>query len=311
MPRLRNNWRFITAVVAISVPLMFLVGCTKIAATEPESPQVIRDISYVPGSNNPFQQLDLYLPPKAQAPCPVIIWIHGGAWIAGDKNHPPLLPLSQGYAIASLNYRLAQHCPHPAQINDCKAAVRWLKQNALKYNLDGERIGVWGHSAGGHLTALLSTTGDVNVVDGDKSETSAKQQSAVQAACDWAGPTNLDSIAWQQSASPGLDFKDPAGPLAIFLGGKAAAKCAYASPVDYVSKDDAPLLIVHGAQDNIVPAAQSQELYKKMKQAGLQVECLILPDEDHGVGSRTAVQHTLAFFNKYLKQKPAYQPQPK
>ncbi len=112
------------------------------------------------GTHGVGNRLDLYLPPKADAPTPLVIWIHGGGWEAGNKENPPGLGLlKKGYALASLNYRLSQEAKFPAQIEDCKAAIRFLRANAKKYNLDPDHFGVWGASAGGHLVALLGTTG--------------------------------------------------------------------------------------------------------------------------------------------------------
>lgn len=292
----------VVLIAAVSIPVVLIVGA---ANRKPEPIMVHSDLFYVDNSHNPFQQLDLYVP-QGEGPFPVVVWIHGGAWVAGDKNHPPAVPLlvSQGFAVASINYRLAQHEPHPAQINDCKQAVRWLRRHAAQYKLDPNRIGAWGHSAGGHLTALLGTTGDIAAVGDGNEPKDPTRETAVQAACDWAGPTDFASIASQQGANAELDFNDPTGPLAILMTGKSPAERNGASPVNRLSADDAPLLIVHGKRDTVVPVAQSSELADKMKPAGLQVECLIVPDEGHMLSSRTAVERTIEFFKKNLQSGP-------
>src|SRR5262249_3763894 len=125
----------------------------------PEGTKVHRNLEYVKGGHE-RQRLDLYVPAKADAPVPVIVWIHGGAWLGGSKagGGPALAFVGKGYAVASINYRLSQHAVFPAQIEDCKAAIRWLRANAKRYNLNPERIGVWGASAGGHRVALLGTS---------------------------------------------------------------------------------------------------------------------------------------------------------
>ena len=128
---------------------------------------VLRDLEYVPGGHE-RQKLDLYLPREASVDRkrPLIVWVHGGAWLAGSKDRCPAVPFAdQGYAVASINYRLSQHAIFPAQIEDCKAAIRWLRVNAGKYGYDPNRLGVWGASAGGHLGALLGTAGDVQEFD--------------------------------------------------------------------------------------------------------------------------------------------------
>lgn len=117
----------------------------------PEGVQVLRDLTYVEGGHE-RNRLDLYLPEKAEGRPPLVVWIHGGAWQAGSKEDCAAVRLTaKGYAVASINYRLSQHAVFPAQIEDCKAAIRWLRANAAKYHLDPDHIGVWGSSAGGHL----------------------------------------------------------------------------------------------------------------------------------------------------------------
>src|SRR5205085_165270 len=135
-------------------------------------------------------RLDLYLPEKAQGRLPVVVWIHGGAWRAGSKDHCPAVPLTaKGFAVASINYRFSQHAVFPAQIEDCKAAIRWLRANADKYHLDPDHIGAWGASAGGHLVALLGTSGNKKELEGKGGN--LEQSSKVQCVIDWFGPTDL------------------------------------------------------------------------------------------------------------------------
>src|SRR4051794_7366508 len=130
-------------------------------SSPPPGHTIQRDIAYV-ANRHPRQQLDLYLPNASQK-LPLIIWIHGGAFRMGSKeglefDQVPLEYLARGYAVASINYRLSQHALFPAQIEDCKAAVRWLRTHAQQFNLDADRFGAWGPSAGGHLAAMLGTT---------------------------------------------------------------------------------------------------------------------------------------------------------
>lgn len=145
-------------VVAVLAPL------DATAQPRPQTPAGVkahRDLEYVPNGHE-RNKLDLFVPEKADGPLPLIIWIHGGGWQNGSKDGcPPLRAgyTERGYAVASINYRLSGHATFPAQIEDCKAAIRFLRANAEKYNIDPNRIGVWGASAGGHLVALLGTTG--------------------------------------------------------------------------------------------------------------------------------------------------------
>ena len=154
----------------------------------PEGISAKRDIEYVPGGGK-RRMLDVYYPEKAGKPVPLVVWIHGGAWSAGSKDRTPAISLlDQGFAVASVTYRFSQDAVFPAQIEDCKSAIRWLRKNAAQYNIDPEKIGVWGSSAGGHLVAMLGVSGDVK--DWEKGE-NLDQSSRVQAVCDWFGPSNL------------------------------------------------------------------------------------------------------------------------
>jgi acetyl esterase/lipase len=132
----------------------------------PEGVEAARDIEYARPDGTPLL-LDLYVPKDARNPLPLVVWIHGGAWRAGSKDRCPAIRVTKrGYVVASVNYRLSQQAIFPAQIEDCKAAIRWLRANAAKYHVDSERIGVWGSSAGGHLVALLGTSGNVEDLEG-------------------------------------------------------------------------------------------------------------------------------------------------
>ena len=161
----------------------------------PANIRATRDLSYA-DNDNPRQRLDLYLPaaPTSDKPLPVVVWIHGGAWRAGDKaggiGQLSSFVASGDYAGVSVGYRLTDEANWPAQIYDCKAAIRWIRGNAEKYHLDPNRIGVWGSSAGGHLVAMLGTSGDVESLEGELG-TYADQSSRVTCVVDYFGPSEL------------------------------------------------------------------------------------------------------------------------
>jgi len=248
----------------------------------PEGIKVERDLAYVPGGHE-RQKLDLYLPEKkSDAPLPLIVWVHGGGWQGGNKGNPPGLWLvKKGYALASINYRLSQHAKFPAQIDDCKAAVGWLKANAKKYNLDPRHVGAWGASAGGHLVALLGTTGNV------------------QAVVDLFGPTDLLALAGKRG--------DAESPISKLLGGPAQEhekEAKQANPITYVSKDTPPFLILHGDKDTLVPLSQSQLLVDALKKAGVEARLITLKGAGHGgeaFGKPEVRQAVDDFFDKHLK----------
>jgi acetyl esterase/lipase len=248
---------------------------------------VHRNLSYVTNGHEQ-QKLDLYLPsppvlrvwskPPAEGykvKLPLIIFINGGGFFGGSKDvAAPLEFAAQGYAVASIDYRLSKEAKFPAQIEDCKAAVRWLRTNAAKYALDPDRFAVWGESAGGYLGAMLGTSGDVKEFEvGENLE----QSSRVQAVVDFYGPTDF-----LQNAFAIVNAKTPEAEL---IGGAILEnkdKAAKANPIAYVTKDDAPFLIVHGDADKLVPYNQSELLEAALKKAKVAVSFYTVKGGDHG-----------------------------
>jgi len=268
----------------------------------PSGVRAVRDLAYVPGGHE-RQKLDLYLPEKSAGPLPVVLWIHGGAWLMGSKDNCPVVFLAtHGYAVASVGYRLSMQALFPAQIEDCKAAVRWLRANAKEYGLDTNRIGAWGASAGGHLVALLDTTGGMR--DFDVGE-NLDQSSRVQAVVDFFGPADLLKLGEQSGTNSVINHDAPDAPEARLIGGRLKDnpdKANRASPVTYVSKDAAPMLIVHGDADPLVPHEQSEELYDALKKAGADVQLHIVKGGGHGTGFPSEVgKLVVKFFDEHLK----------
>jgi acetyl esterase/lipase len=249
-------------------------------------------------------RLDLYVPESAPRPMPVVVWIHGGGWQLGTKDRCPALPLTaRGYAAASIDYRLTDVAPWPAQIYDCKAAIRWLRAHAKEYGLDPDRIGVWGASAGGHLVAMLGTSAGAKELEGDEGNLNCS--SRVQAVCDWFGPSDFVALGdLLKAAGLGDNAK---GPITKLLGGPLTEnmdKARQASPVTWISKDDAPFLIMHGDQDRLVPPSQSEILYKRLKEAGVDATLYIVKGAGHGqggFGKPEALKMVADFFDRTLK----------
>jgi len=263
---------------------------------------VQRDLVYK-RVNGEVLTLDLYLPEKFSGPLPVIVWIHGGGWSRGRKERCPAVALADdGYAIASIDYRLTTTAPFPAQIEDCKAAVRWLRANASQYNLDPDRIGVWGHSAGGHLAALLGTSGGVRELEGAGDNLS--YSSRVQAVCDVSGPSDLVRLYQEASQSPTSKSGKAMSAVAALVGGSAEqnqTKAMAASPIRYVSKDDPPFLIIHGGNDPTVPVTQAESFAAALKAAGVETTLEIEPARGHGAVGPKFRLTIRTFFDKYLK----------
>lgn len=264
------------------------------AQTAGPSPDVRRNIEYARLNDEPLR-LDLYRPTATPGPWPVILWVHGGGWETGNKEAcPAAFLVKAGYAVASINYRLSQQAIFPAQIEDCKAAVRWLRAHAAEYSLAPEHIGVWGVSAGGHLAALLGTSGGVKALEGTGN---LNYSSRVQAVCDFFGPTDFLHYG---SEPTGYAMRV----VTALLGGRPEEKrelATLASPLTHITRDDPPFLIMHGDRDALVPLAQSQALYDALRKAGVNATLEIVPNAGHGFNAPTIAQQVLAFFDKHLK----------
>lgn len=293
-PRFSPRAFLLASLLASSIPT-FAAQNPAVPHELPKDARTIRDIAYVPGGGND-QKLDLYLPATGTN-WPLIVWIHGGGWTEGSKENPPGLGLLRhGFALASLNYRLSQEAVFPAQLIDCKAAIRWLRTHAPDNGINPNRIGVWGASAGGHLAALLGTTGDVKEFDrGENRGVSSR----VQAVCDWFGPTDFSSDLTQDQASS-LEARLIGGPIAQNL-----EKAQRANPIRYISKDDPPFLIMHGDKDPVVPLKQSQLLADALQKAGVRVSFHVVAGGGHGgpeFRKREVVDRLFVFFVENLKR---------
>jgi acetyl esterase/lipase len=242
-----------------------------------------RNISYVENGHR-NQILDIYLPEQASdKPLPLMIWIHGGAWMGGSQANPPALYLiKKGFAVASIQYRFVNDAKWPAQSFDCKAAIRFLRANASKYNFDTERFAVGGDSSGGHLAALVGTSGDVKEMEGDLGSTNVS--SRVQAVIDWFGPTDLLAMGEQAGPNSMIKHNDASAPEAMLLGGPIQEKkelAKTANPITYIDKNDPPFLIMHGDNDQLVPRAQSTGLAKALIDAGVETTMKTIPGAGH------------------------------
>lgn len=226
--------------------------------------------------------LDLYLPPETAKRSPLIVWVHGGAWRAGSKDAVPITGLvNQGFAIASVEYRLSPVAPFPAQVHDIKAAIRWLRQHAAAHQLDPDRVVITGSSAGGHLAALVGVSNGVAELEGAVGE-HRDVSSDVQGIVSWFGAANLSTILGQ-STEHGLSVRVPA--LQLLLRGQPDERpelARLASPVSHVDAKDPPLLLIHGDADPQMPIAQSYELLRAYQKARNQVELVIVPGGVHG-----------------------------
>lgn len=243
--------------------------------------QVHRDLIFAAVDDRSLK-LDLYLPTMHDE-APLVVWIHGGGWRGGSKNNPSILAITtKGYALASISYRFTDKAVFPAQIHDCKAAVRWLRANAGRFGYDPDFIAVAGSSAGGHLALLMGTSGDQTALEGDVGG-NLDQSSRVQAVIDYFGPSDF---FLRGKTQPERAYSSKSGSFAL-LGGVAGQKLdaqteKFASPAHYVSGDDPPLLAFHGKVDETVLLDQSQQIVRLYQAAGLSAELVVLESAGHG-----------------------------
>ena len=271
----------------IRITLLSILLILTIVRAFGETYKVITDIPYTDSLISEKQKLDLYIP-NIDNPMPCLVWIHGGAWLAGSKDglagEIDTL-LHHGYVVASIGYRLSGEAIFPAQIYDCKAAIRFLKEKGTEYKIDSTKIAVAGASAGGHLASLVATSSDVPSLE-DKNLGSKKASSKVHAVIDFYGPTDfliMDELPG--TCQDPMVHLDPKSPESLLLGCNiedCPDKVKMANPVNYITEDDPPFLIFHGMSDCTVTPKSSILLEKQLKEKGVQVELHLIPDAGHG-----------------------------
>jgi acetyl esterase/lipase len=307
------------AIIALPGFLIFAFlhnGCISLENEESIS-RKWENIKYA-GDDNMGHLLDIYLPRKANAPYPVIMTVAGSAFFSDSSKHwafglgKPLL--AHGFAIVAVNHRSSRKARFPAQINDIKGAVRFIRANAETYSLDTAFIGITGNSSGGHLSAMMGTSGGVNTYKVGQTLLSIEgrvggnlvESSAVDAVVDWYGPT-----AFQKMDSCGSELKhdDSDSPESILIGGPIQEHddlCMLANPITYIDEKDPPFLIIHGDADPLVPPCQSVFLHEALIRHGVKSELIIIPGGGHGgkgVWEDNYIDRMIRFFIKVKEDK--------
>lgn len=255
--------------------------------------------------------LDLRLPPPGDAPHPLIIWVHGGGWIYGSRRRlPPHLfesrvhdqMLDAGFAVASVDYRLAREAGFPGMLLDVKAALRWLRGHAAEFTLDPERVILWGESAGGHLAVMA---GICTKLDGARRTGEHPDQSEVPTAIvDWYGPADLTAMAQTDLGADSEEVGETADRPEVVLQESSGWTYAELSATSYVRPDAPPVFVAHGSADQIVPVAQSRELVARLEAVAANVDYLEVPGADHVWRNAPSVpdivDRSLAFVSKAL-----------
>lgn len=244
----------------------------------PGGVKAYRDVVYHTVDGYRPQIVDIYVP-AGKGPHPLVLYIHGGGWRGGHTRHsgaladfPKVLAslAAEGFTVASLEYRLSSEAQFPAQLQDSNAALRFLRANAAKYRIDPARVGVWGGSAGGHLTALTALT-----CRDTKLDPASASDGCVQAAVTWYGVFDFAGMnATPDGNAAGSKLLGCTGPCSPEANQRV-------SPVAYIDAKDPPFLLIHGTTDKVVPASQSRIGEAALRRAGVPVESIYIEGVDH------------------------------
>jgi acetyl esterase/lipase len=253
--------------------------------------KVVRDLCYS-NDNLKSHMLDLYLPWQLFGKrLPVVVFVHGGAWVEGDKAVTAADFLArQGFAVASVNYRLASEAPYPAQLQDVTQAIDWLGKEANCYGLDADQMGLWGISTGGQIAALVALT------------PRATGNSHIKAVCDICGPADLEKLDGAKILEKTWHGQ-PA--INLFLGGPMRERlqlARQASPINFCHAWAPPFLIIHGDKDDVVPVSQSIALAVALQDAGARCHFFIVKDGKHDCFNRVTLERIVEFFNHFLRR---------
>ena len=275
---------------------IFLMTANAVFGQQPTSVNIAYD------NDHPAQCLDVYLA-KSEKPTPVIVYIHGGGWRAGSKQHVPRwlrkFVTDGEVSVVSVEYRFTDVATHPAQVNDCLRAIQFVRHNANAWNIDATRLGVTGGSAGGHLSAYVALCDDARNSD---SEDKVEQQSSRVTCCvSFAGPTD-----WTLLSS--IDHNHPAYRQLIGFPPKTSAEDLDAdlvksvSPISFVTKNDPPIMQVHGDKDTSVPIQHARALHDRLQAADVTSELVVIEGGSHAVaGASDAVsRRAVGFMKQYL-----------
>ena len=260
-----------------------------------ETSQQWKDVNYA-GDDQAFHTCDIYLPKQEKDAYPVVVHIYGSAWFsnngkgAADIGTIVKSLLDAGYAVVCPNHRSSADAKWPAQINDIKAVVRFIRGEAKTYKFDASFIATSGFSSGGHLATLCAVTNGVGQTKVGKEELNiegivgkfTKESSLVNAACDWSGPVDVTDMECGEHMSFG-----PSSPEDALVNSKKDVdpdKYLSVSFLPYIDKNDVPLIVFHGVKDNVVPCCQGKKLYEALKQLGVKTDITLEPEGGHGMG---------------------------
>lgn len=275
-----------------------------------------KDINYA-GDTLTGHRLDIYLPANGDGPFPVVVAIAGSAWFANNNKEWAYKQtkelLVNGFAVVVINHRSSHEVIFPAQVNDVKAAVRYIRGRASEFQLDTRFVGITGNSSGGHLSAMMGFTGGVETYTVGSTTVSIEgafgdykdQSSRVDAVVDWYGPTNFLVM---DSCGSNMNHDAIDSPESTLVGGliqENKEMCALANPVTYIDEDDPPILILHGDADLTVPHCQSVLLHDAVQAEGARSKLIIVPGAGHGPGMHIPkyIEEMSSFFKQEYERK--------
>ena len=275
---------------------IFLFSLISIQSFSQQYSKNWKDLNYA-GDSMKYHLLDIYLPEVEKPSYPVVVVIYGSAWFGNSFKGADLKTLGKalleaGFAVVMPNHRSSRDAKFPAQINDIKAVIRFIRANAAKYKIDTSFVGITGSSSGGHLAALAGTSRNIKQftigTSTDDIEGNIGQytsfSSSVDAVADWFGPTNFSAM---DSCGSTMKHDAPNSPESSLIGGPIQNnkdKCALASPITFVNANNPPFLILHGDKDPLVPHCQSELLYKALQKANVPSQLVLVPNGQHGLG---------------------------
>lgn len=279
--RLAPGARIAALLLGAPAVALLLAACVHVSGAGspfPAGEKVDHGVTYCRTSGVSLK-MDIYYPNGLTGTAPAVVWVHGGGWELGGRRLDASAPgvndvLAAGFIVASIDYRLGPKYKFPAQIEDVKCAIRFLRADASRYHVDSAHIGIWGASSGGHLAALAGLAGPDAGFEGQGHN---DQPSTVQAVVDMFGPADLEA--------PGFVTMNPQVAQDVFgaIPGQPTDVFKRASPTTYVSGNAPPFFIIQGDSDHTVPPSQSQELYDRLKAAGADASLLMVKNGDHGL----------------------------
>lgn len=294
----------LSLLLSIATLSVFAQATNRVMSIFPKGTLLYDDLPYA-GDTLHKHLLDIYLPPQHKDKYPVVIWIHGGAWMSNDK-YADMGYMTQtlkgfidsGYAVASIDYRWSTQAIFPAQVKDCNQAIEYLYQHAEQFLLDRKRFAVIGFSAGGHLANLLALSANNDIKDFYAD--GKKPHFKIKLVLDFYGPSNLVTLT-------GSNNEDLNNPVALLLGGPVSKKmdlAKKASPIIYIDKDDPPFLIIQGEKDQSVNPEQAKSLSAALTSFGVKNELIIVPSAPHYgemFDAESIRKRVFFYLGKYLK----------